>query len=65
MKQSGIAEQIAYLAAKFTLRPGDVIATGWPAGNGRPRGIFLEPGQELTVEIDGIGRLHNPIVPGA
>lgn len=59
-----IAEQIAYLSAKFTLRPGDVIATGSPAGNGRPRGIFLKPGQELTVEIEKIGRLHNPIVQG-
>jgi 2-keto-4-pentenoate hydratase/2-oxohepta-3-ene-1,7-dioic acid hydratase in catechol pathway len=59
-----IAEQIAYLSAKFTLRPGDVIATGSPSGNGRPRGIFLKPGQELTVEIEKIGRLHNPIVQG-
>ena len=64
MKQSGIAEQIAYLAAKFTLPPGDVIATGSPAGNGRPREVFPEPGLELTVEIEGIGRLHNPIVQG-
>jgi 2-keto-4-pentenoate hydratase/2-oxohepta-3-ene-1,7-dioic acid hydratase in catechol pathway len=59
-----IAEQIAYLSAKFTLRPGDVIATGSPSGNGRPRGIFLKPGQELTVEIEKVGRLHNPIVQG-
>lgn len=59
-----IAEQVAYLSAKFTLRPGDVIATGSPSGNGRPRGIFLKPGQELTVEIEKIGRLHNPIVQG-
>ncbi len=59
-----IAEQIAYLSGKFTLRPGDVIATGSPSGNGRPRGIFLKPGQELTVEIEKIGRLHNPIVQG-
>jgi 2-keto-4-pentenoate hydratase/2-oxohepta-3-ene-1,7-dioic acid hydratase in catechol pathway len=59
-----IAEQVAYLAGKFTLRPGDVIATGSPSGNGRPRGIFLKPGQELTVEIEQIGRLHNPIVQG-
>jgi 2,4-diketo-3-deoxy-L-fuconate hydrolase len=59
-----IAEQVAYLSAKFTLRPGDVIATGSPSGNGRPRGIFLKPGQELTVEIEKVGRLHNPIVQG-
>jgi 2-keto-4-pentenoate hydratase/2-oxohepta-3-ene-1,7-dioic acid hydratase in catechol pathway len=59
-----IAEQIAYLSGKFTLRPGDVIATGSPAGNGRPRGIYLKPGQDLTIEIEKIGRLHNPIVAG-
>jgi 2-keto-4-pentenoate hydratase/2-oxohepta-3-ene-1,7-dioic acid hydratase in catechol pathway len=59
-----IAEQTAYLAGRFALRPGDVIATGTPAGSGRPRGIFLKPGQELTVEIERIGRLHNPIVRG-
>jgi hypothetical protein len=38
--------------------------TGSPAGNGGPRGIFLQAGQELTVEIERIGRLHNPIVQG-
>ena len=59
-----IAEQIAYLSQKFTLRPGDVIATGSPSGNGRPRGIYLKPGQDLTIEIEKIGRLHNPIVQG-
>ena len=59
-----IAEQIAYLSARFTLRPGDVIATGSPSGNGRPRGVYLKPGQDLTIEIERIGRLHNPIVQG-
>ncbi|MDX1485935.1 MAG: fumarylacetoacetate hydrolase family protein [Alphaproteobacteria bacterium] len=59
-----IAEQIEDLSRKFTLRPGDVIATGSPSGNGRPQGIFLEPGQDLRIEIEGIGTLHNPIVQG-
>jgi len=59
-----IAEQIADLSGKFTLRPGDVISTGSPSGNGRPQGIFLEPGQDLRVEIEGIGTLHNPLVQG-
>ena len=59
-----IAELISYLSSRFTLRPGDVIATGSPSGNGRPRGIYLKPGQDLTVEIEQIGRLHNPIVQG-
>jgi 2-keto-4-pentenoate hydratase/2-oxohepta-3-ene-1,7-dioic acid hydratase in catechol pathway len=59
-----IAEQVAYLSAKFTLRPGDIIATGSPSGNGRPRGVYLKPGQDVTVEIEKIGRLHNPLVQG-
>jgi 2-keto-4-pentenoate hydratase/2-oxohepta-3-ene-1,7-dioic acid hydratase in catechol pathway len=59
-----IAEQVADLSRKFTLRPGDVISTGSPSGNGRPQGIYLKPGQDLTVEIEGIGTLHNPLVQG-
>lgn len=59
-----IAEQIEALSRQFTLHPGDVIATGSPSGNGRPRGIYLKPGDELLIEIEGIGRLHNPIVQG-
>ena len=59
-----IAEQIESLSRRFTLRPGDVISTGSPSGNGRPLGIFLEPGQDLLIEIEGLGRLHNPIVQG-
>jgi 2-keto-4-pentenoate hydratase/2-oxohepta-3-ene-1,7-dioic acid hydratase in catechol pathway len=39
-----IAELIEYLSRRFTLFPGDVIATGTPSGVGRPRGIFLKPG---------------------
>src|SRR6478609_3175335 len=38
----GIAEQIAYLSRHVTLQPGDVIATGTPAGVGMPRGEFLK-----------------------
>jgi 2-keto-4-pentenoate hydratase/2-oxohepta-3-ene-1,7-dioic acid hydratase in catechol pathway len=59
-----IAEQIEALSRQFTLRPGDVIATGSPSGNGRPRGIYLKPGDDLLVEIQDIGSLHNPIVQG-
>jgi 2-keto-4-pentenoate hydratase/2-oxohepta-3-ene-1,7-dioic acid hydratase in catechol pathway len=46
----------------MTLEPGDVIATGSPAGVGAPRGEFLQPGDEVVVEIDGLGRLRNPVV---
>lgn len=59
-----IAEQIAWLSERLTLRPGDVIATGTPSGVGKPRGIFLKAGDEVTIEIEGLGRLHNPVVNG-
>ena len=55
----GIAEQIAYLSKHFTLFPGDVIATGTPAGVGMPRGEFLKVGDEVKIEIEGCGTLSN------
>ena len=60
----GIAEQIAYLSQHFTLQPGDVIATGTPAGVGMPRGEFLKVGDEVRIEIDGCGTLTNTMVAG-
>ncbi len=57
-----IAEQVAYLSRHVELRPGDVIATGTPAGVGFPKGEFLQPGDEVVVEIEGLGRLKNRIV---
>lgn len=60
----GVAEQIAYLSSRVTLRPGDVIATGTPAGVGRPRGIFLKPGDRVRIAIEGLGELCNPVVAG-
>ncbi len=59
-----IAEQIEYLSRRMTLRPGDVIATGTPAGVGRPRGIFLKPGDTVRLEIGGIGTMENKVVAG-
>ncbi len=59
-----IAEQIAYLSERFTLHPGDVIATGTGAGVGRPKGKFLKVGDDITIEVEGIGRLHNPVIQG-
>lgn len=58
----GIAEQIAYLSKHFTLFPGDIIATGTPAGVGMPRGEFLKIGDEVKIEIDGCGVLVNRMV---
>jgi len=59
-----IAEMIDYLSRRFTLLPGDVISTGTPSGVGRPRGIFLKPGDKVRIEISGIGTLENPVVQG-
>ena len=47
--------QIAYLSQHVTLYPGDVIATGTPAGCGMPQKDFLKPGDIVTIEIDGLG----------
>lgn len=59
-----IEEQIEYLSARMTLRPGDLIATGTPSGVGRPRGIFLQSGDTVRITISGIGELTNPVVKG-
>ena len=57
-------EQIAYLSQAMTLEPGDVITTGTPSGVGvkmKPRG-YLKPGQTVTIEVEAIGTLENPVV---
>jgi 2-keto-4-pentenoate hydratase/2-oxohepta-3-ene-1,7-dioic acid hydratase in catechol pathway len=60
----GIAELIEFISAAITLDPGDVIATGTPSGVGvfRDPPVFLEPGDRVRCEIDGIGSVENPIV---
>jgi len=59
-----IAEQIAYLSRHITLHPGDVIATGTPAGVGMPRGEFLKVGDEIRIEIGSCGELVNTMAAG-
>jgi 2-keto-4-pentenoate hydratase/2-oxohepta-3-ene-1,7-dioic acid hydratase in catechol pathway len=59
-----IDEQIEFLSEHFTLLPGDVISTGTPSGVGRPRGIFLKPGDSVRMEIENIGTIVNPVVQG-
>ena len=58
-----VAEIIAYISQSITLEPGDLILTGTPPGVGfaRTPPIFLRPGDEITIEIDGIGSLTNPV----
>ncbi|MGM9491546.1 fumarylacetoacetate hydrolase family protein [Ideonella sp. YS5] len=59
-----IPRLIAYASTIFTLVPGDVIATGTPAGVGwsRKPQRFMKPGDLIEVEIEGIGTLRNPVV---
>jgi 2-keto-4-pentenoate hydratase/2-oxohepta-3-ene-1,7-dioic acid hydratase in catechol pathway len=58
-----VAELIAFASRAITLEPGDLLVTGTPAGVGftREPPVFLRPGDEVTVEIDGIGALTNPV----
>jgi 2,4-didehydro-3-deoxy-L-rhamnonate hydrolase len=60
----GLVEQIAYLSAVVALVPGDIICTGTCAGVGAGKGRFLSPGDVMVAEIEGIGRLENPVVSG-
>jgi acylpyruvate hydrolase len=55
---------ISYISSLATLEPGDVILTGTPAGIGcnRKPQVFLQDGDRICVEIDGIGTLANPVV---
>ncbi len=51
------AELVAWLSRTMTLLPGDIIATGTPAGVGVAQGRFLRDGDTVEVEIDGLGTL--------
>jgi 2-keto-4-pentenoate hydratase/2-oxohepta-3-ene-1,7-dioic acid hydratase in catechol pathway len=53
-----IPTQIAFISAVMTLLPGDVILTGTPAGVGP-----ITAGDTVSIEIDGIGTLTNPVAP--
>jgi len=51
-----VPDLIEHISKVITLNPGDIIATGTPSGIGA-----IVPGDEVTVEIDGIGTLSNPV----
>ena len=55
---------ISFLSGSTTLLPGTLILTGTPSGVGEARDPkrYLVPGDEVTVEIDGLGILTNPVV---
>ena len=57
----GVAELVSYCSRAFPLAPGDVIATGTPAGVGMGRDEYLRPGDVVRVEIEGLGALTNPV----
>ena len=59
-----VNEIIAYLSRIFTLEPGDLIFTGTPPGVGMARKppVWLQPGDIVEVEIDGLGTLRNSVV---
>jgi acylpyruvate hydrolase len=62
-----IPQLIAYLTSVMTLEPGDVIASGTPAGVGAARDPkrWLRAGETVVVEIERLGRLENPVVASA
>ena len=58
-----VAELIAFASEAITLEPGDLILTGTPGGVGEFRDppLYLRDGDEVTVEIEGVGTLTNPV----
>ncbi len=56
-----VAELVSYVTHVLTLKPGDIIATGSPAGVGAARNVFMKPGDTSVCTIEGIGTLTNPV----
>ncbi len=58
-----VQEQVSFASHIATLRPGDVIATGSPAGVGSARNppVFLKAGDLSVCTYEGIGTLTNPV----
>ena len=62
---SGVADLVSYISRYMTLCPGDVVATGTPAGValGRTPHPWLQPGQVMRLGIEGLGEQRLPVVP--
>jgi 2-keto-4-pentenoate hydratase/2-oxohepta-3-ene-1,7-dioic acid hydratase in catechol pathway len=62
----GVGAVVAYLSQVFTIEPGDLIFTGTPPGVGiaRKPPVYLKAGDQVEVEIEGLGVLRNPVVQG-
>ena len=58
-----IPKLVAHLSQAFTLEPGDLIATGTPAGVGafRDPPVFLRAGDVVRCQVDGVATLENPV----
>jgi 2-keto-4-pentenoate hydratase/2-oxohepta-3-ene-1,7-dioic acid hydratase in catechol pathway len=56
-----VPEIVSFCSHAFTLEPGDVIATGTPPGVALGSGVWLQPGDTMTVEIEGLGSLTNTV----
>jgi 2-keto-4-pentenoate hydratase/2-oxohepta-3-ene-1,7-dioic acid hydratase in catechol pathway len=61
-----VAQLIAFISQAITLEPGDLIATGTPDGVGvfRDPQVFLQDGDVIAIEIEGVGELTNPVIAG-
>lgn len=59
-----VAKIISFLSTVMTLEPGDIIATGTPEGIGFKRNppVFLRPGNRVSVTIEHLGVLENPVI---
>jgi 2-keto-4-pentenoate hydratase/2-oxohepta-3-ene-1,7-dioic acid hydratase in catechol pathway len=59
----GVADVVSFVSQAITLEPGDLIITGTPAGVGafRDPPVWLQPGDEITIEIDRVGSISNPV----
>jgi acylpyruvate hydrolase len=59
-----IPDVIAYMSTFWELEPGDVLSTGTApgVGHGREPPVYLEPGDQVRIEISGLGTLENPVV---
>jgi len=59
-----VPELVSHISKVMTLEPGDVISTGTPGGVGFTRRppIYLQPGDNVEIEVEGIGILRNPVV---
>jgi 2,4-didehydro-3-deoxy-L-rhamnonate hydrolase len=56
-----VAAVISFISRFVTLEPGDLVSTGTPSGVGSTTGVYLKAGDVVVAEIEGIGRLENPV----